>query len=252
MYASPETPPQELRPRVLLVCDRPQEIARWSRLLPGKSMDLIPAGSLDRALEIWSESVPDLALIDVNASQPDGIEICRQLRPEASVPLLVVMDECDEDCQLQAYRAGADDCLVRPFSPALFQAKLDAWLRRSWTVPAEALAELEAGGVHLDPILRAVIFESGRIARLTNLEFRLLSLLMSNPGRALQPDDIVQRVWGFSGGGVESVMLKNVVYRLRKKVEPDPAHPVYLLTEPGLGYRFRKSLKKPGEGTLEE
>ena len=239
MYGLPEPALNGLRPKVLLVCDRPQEIARWARLLPGSSVDLVAADKLDQAFDLWAENIPDLVVIDVNASHPDGIEVCQQLRQEAAVPLIVVFENNDEEYQLQAYRVGADDCLVKPLSPALFLAKLSAWLRRSWTVPTEALAELQAGGVHLDPFRRAVIFESGRYARLTNLEFRLLTLLMSNPGRALEPDEIVQRVWGYTGDADRGVMLKNVVYRLRKKIETDPANPTYLLTEPGLGYRFR-------------
>jgi DNA-binding response OmpR family regulator len=226
------------RPKVLLVCDRPKEVERWKRLLSGGSWQLLATGLLDHVLEIWSENIPDLVVIDVNSPHPDGIEICRQLRQEAAVPLLVVLEAIDEARMLQAYRAGADDCLVRPLNPELLLAKLNAWRRRSWTVPAEVLAELQAGILHLDPIRRMVFFEDGRLARLTNLEFRLLLLLMSNPGRALPVNDIVNRIWGFPGEADGAVMLKNVVYRLRKKIEPDPAHPTYLRTEPGVGYRF--------------
>jgi two-component system KDP operon response regulator KdpE len=236
------------QPKILLVCDRPEETTRWRRLLPGNLHVQVAAGSLDQIFEAWGENIPDLVLIDVQAPRPDEAEICWHLRQEAAVPLLVVFETFDEGRILQAYRAGADDCLVKPLSPELLFAKLNAWRRRSWTVPAEILTEIRSGGVHLDPVRRMAILESGRIARLTNLEFRLLTLLMSNPGRALPAGEIVNRVWGFSGEADGGVMLKNVVYRLRKKIEPDPGNPTYLLTEPGLGYRFSGSKpKEPGE-----
>jgi two-component system, OmpR family, KDP operon response regulator KdpE len=224
--------------KVLLVCDRPEEIQRWMRLLPTSLFELVLAGSIERAFEAWADTIPDLILIDVNGTFPDGTEICRQLRQEAALPLLVVFEAYDEAHQLQAYQAGADDCLVKPLNPSLLLAKLNVWLRRSWMVPAETLAGLSGGGVRLDPIRRAAVFEDGRYVRLTNLELRLLTLLMYNPGRALSTGDIISRVWGFSSDGDKGAMLKNLVYRLRKKIEPDPNHPAYLLTDPGQGYRF--------------
>lgn len=229
------------RPKVLFICDRPDELASWQRILPGDRLELILAATVEEAFANWPEYHPDLIVVDVNDARPDCTETCRRLRQEAAVPLVVLFGNVDEDCLLRAYRAGADDCLVKPVSPPVFLAKLQAWLKRSWAIPLAVLPDLEAGGLRLDMRRRQVIIQGEKVARLTNLEFRLLSLLMSNPDRVLQPEDLVLRVWGFSGGAEAGVILKNLVYRLRKKIEPDPAHPSYLLTEPGLGYRFRKS-----------
>ena len=138
----------------------------------------------------------------------------------------------------EAYQAGVDECVAKPVGPALFLAKVKVWLRRSWTVPAETLEVVQSNDLYLDPYARQVKRASGERVRLTNLEFRLLYLLMKNPGRILESDYIVGLVWGYHGEG-NSHLLKNLVYRLRRKIEPDPNHPLYLHTEPGVGYRFQ-------------
>jgi len=229
-----------LRPKLLLVCDSPEELTRWGRALLGGQLEVILASSVEEAFENWTDHIPDLIVIDVNDDQPDCSEACQLLRQEAAVPLIVLFGRVDDDCLLRAYRAGADDCLVKPVSLAVLQAKLAAWLRRSWAIPVAVLPDLEAGGLRLDMTRHEVVVEGEMAARLTNLEFRLLTLLMSNPGWTLEADDILTRVWGFQGAGTRAV-LKNTVSRLRKKIEPDPAHPTYLLTEPGHGYKFQGS-----------
>jgi DNA-binding response OmpR family regulator len=139
---------------------------------------------------------------------------------------------------VEAYEAGADECIAKPIGLRLGVAKVRAWLRRSWTVPTEALTSLEAGGLRLDPDKRHLELPGGGEIGLTNLELRLLHLLMSHPGQVLGPEVIVDRVWGFESA--DSAVLKNMVYRLRRKIEPDPAHPRYLRTAAG-GYVFQRS-----------
>jgi CheY-like chemotaxis protein len=102
MNALPDPNLEAQRQKVLLVCDRPEEILHWTRLLPNSIVEVIAAGSIDQAFEAWSDAIPDLALIDVQGSFPDGIEVCRQLRREAAIPLLVIFDSFDEARQLQA------------------------------------------------------------------------------------------------------------------------------------------------------
>jgi two-component system, OmpR family, KDP operon response regulator KdpE len=237
MDTSLEPPPNGQRPKVLLICDRLDELASWERSLPADRLDLIPAASVEQAFENWPDQNPDLIVVDVNDEQPDCSETCRQLRQEAAVPLVILFGRVDEDCLLRAYRAGADDCLVKPVSPQVFLAKVNAWLRRSWSLPVAVLPDLEAGGLRLDMRRHEVVVEGEKAVRLTNLEFRLLALFMSYPGWTLEPDEILQRVWGFPSEATRDT-LKNTIRRLRKKIEPDPAHPVYLVTDPGQGYRF--------------
>jgi two-component system KDP operon response regulator KdpE len=228
--------PTRFQPKVLLLCDRPLDAAAWAQALAFHHIDAIQAASADEGLRRWAELIPDLIVIDLPGEA--GLEVCRCLRPEAAIPLLVLLDNVDESTMLQAYRAGADEAMSRTLSIELFLAKVSAWLRRAWTVPVESLNLLETGGLRLDPARREVATPQGGTVRLTNLEFRLLHLLMSNPGWALSPEDILGRVWGHTDYD-STAALKNTVLRLRKKIEPDPARPAYLLTEPGLGYRFR-------------
>lgn len=139
---------------------------------------------------------------------------------------------------LEVYQAGVDECIVKPVSPSLFLAKVGAWLRRSWTIPAEAMEDLQVGDVRLEPARREVAIATGSAVKLTNLEFRLLHLLMTHRGQVLEPDVIIDRVWGYAGSG-DSAALKNVVYRLRRKIEPDPSRPRYIQTVAGEGYTFQ-------------
>jgi two-component system, OmpR family, KDP operon response regulator KdpE len=226
-----------LRPKVLLLCDRPAELARWEQSLPANLLDLILASSLEEAFAHWPENNLDLIIVDVNDARPDCSETCQLLRQESDVPLVVLFAQAGEDCLLRAYKAGADDCLLKPVSLEVLLAKLNAWLHRSWVVPVSVLPDLEASGLRLIPQRHEVIVEGRRAVPLTNLEFRLLTLLMSNAGWTLETEDILTRVWGYGGGSRAG--LKNAIRRLRKKIEPDPANPVYLLTDPGHGYRFR-------------
>ena len=111
-----------------------------------------------------------------------------------------------------------------------------AWLRRSWVMPTDGLESVKVGHYRLVPVLRGMVDPNGHNIRLTNLEFRLLHLLMSRPGYVFPAEEIIQSIWGGYGNG-DHVLLKNVVYRLRKKIEEDPGDPLILKTRPG-GYSF--------------
>jgi DNA-binding response OmpR family regulator len=202
-----------------------------------KGLGVQLATAAEEAVLQWEEHIPELIVIDTLLDL-DGIQATRRLRAETVVPILLLTPRNNEAHILEAYLAGADECAVKPISPALFWAKVRAWLRRAWTVSADSLDCLQAGALRLEPTQRQVIRGEGEVIKLTNLEFRLLHLLMSHSGWVLKTDDIVQRVWGFYGNG-DSSLLKNVVYRLRRKIDPDPQNPRYIHTEAGLGYRFQ-------------
>jgi DNA-binding response OmpR family regulator len=139
---------------------------------------------------------------------------------------------------LEAYAAGVDDVVVKPISPPIFMAKIMAWVRRSLTVPVNSLSMIDSGSHRLDPARRCLIQPDGQEVKLTNLEFHLLHLLMSRLGHVFSVEEIIEVIWGGYGNGDQS-LLKNVVYRLRKKIEADPAHPNLLQTWPG-GYSFHE------------
>ena len=196
------------------------------------------ASSAEEALLLWDRDSFDLIVIDIHTPALDGIDLCKQFRAVAVNPILLLPRRGDESHLLQAYEAGVDECIVRPISARLFLAKVLAWQRRSWTVPTEALDSLQAADVQLDPARRELVTANGVVIKLTNLEFRLLHLLMSHRGCPLDSNLIVERVWGYEGNG-EGALLKNLVYRLRRKIEPDPSQPRYIELVAGEGYAFR-------------
>ena len=231
----------ELQPgvqaKVLVVSDELNTARIWCQILNEKNMDTTLLGSPEETLQVWSEAIPDLVVIDSYSVEFDSISLVRQLREQGVVPIILLTASNNETHVLEAYRAGVDECVIKPVSPALLLAKVKAWLRRTWTMPAESLDVIQVGGLQLDPAKRQVMTDEQQTINLTTLEFRLLHLLMTHPGWVLTTEDIVQKVWGFHGNG-DSNLLKNVVYRLRRKVDPDQGNPRYIHTETGLGYKF--------------
>lgn len=226
--------------RLLLVSDDPETGQIWVYALGQQGLEVVLVSSAEEALDRWGMESFDLIIVDYHALQLDGVDVCRRLRAEAISPILLLTPSGNEAHVLEAYEAGVDECIAKPISPPLFLAKVRAWLRRSWTVPAEGLDNLQAGDFQLDPIRRELVTATGAVIKLTNLELRLLQLLMSHPGQVLESDLIVDRVWGYTGGG-DSVLLKNLVYRLRRKIEPEPSEPSYIETVAGEGYTFHPS-----------
>jgi two-component system response regulator RegX3 len=181
--------------------------------------------------------LPDLIILEDFNAQDEELELCQKLRAETAVPILYLTSKTGEAFFLKTYKTGADECIPLPISPRLFQAKVSAWLRRTQSMPMTALDEVAGGGFRLNPGQRRLATPDGEVLRLTILESRLLFLLMSHAGRVFETETLVERVWGSYGSG-DSVLLKNLVYRLRRKIEPDPGSPRYLLTEASQGYKF--------------
>jgi DNA-binding response OmpR family regulator len=228
-------PSQLMGTRVLLVSDEPDSGRIWAFALQQMGLEVVLTSRSQGALEEWATAGFDLLIVDVHTPKLDGIDLCRQIRAEAVNPILLFSPRDNEAHILEAYRAGVDECVVKPVSPALFLAKVRAWLRRSWTVPVGALDCLQAGALRLDPTRREVLTADGSTVKLSALEFRLLHLLICNQGQVLPSDLIIDRVWSQAGGG-DNTMLKNLVYRLRRKIEPDPGQPCYIQTVAGEGY----------------
>jgi len=136
---------------------------------------------------------------------------------------------------LEAYDAGVDECVIKPISPSIFMAKIAAWSRRSWTEP---MSPRRTNRLRLDPSRRSAINENGEDLRLTNLEFRLLHLLMSRPGYVFKSEDIISTVWGTQRENDQS-LLKNMIYRLRKKLDEEAGETNLIQTWPG-GYSFQE------------
>lgn len=229
---------QMINTKILLLSDNLETAQLWAFGLKQWGPEVTIVGSLEEASETWEKETFDLIIVDLYGQTCDELELCRQLRAIAVNPMLLFTYRGSEPEILAAYQAGVDECIPKPITPPLFMAKVSAWLRRSWTVSTTALETLQAGEFSLDPARRHLIRADGEVIKLTNLEFRLLYLLMRYQGRVIDTNLIVERVWGHSGHG-DSALLKNVVYRLRRKVERDPGQPTILQTVPGEGYIFQ-------------
>ena len=224
-------------PKIFVVCDRTDTAPVWGFILRQQGLVVILETSLDKAVDHWSMEMPDLVVIDIDTTHQDPMVLYKKFRAVSVAPILLFLPAHHETQILAAYAAGVDEVVVKPISPAIFLAKIVAWVRRSWTLPVDGLSLVKAGKHRLDPMRRCLIDPAGLEIKLTNLEFRLLHLLMSRPAFVFSAEDIIQSIWGGFGNG-DQVLLKNVVYRLRRKIEVDPGRPALLQTWQG-GYSFQ-------------
>jgi len=191
------------------------------------------------ALAAYEREEPALVILDVNLPRLSGFEVCRKIREQSPAPggtpvMMLTVRGAEEDV-VQGLDLGADDYLTKPFSPRALLARVRALLRRA---AVEKPAPLVAGDLALDLELQSVAVAGGAPVRLTNLELRLLQLLLANAGHTLPAERLLSHVWGLRGSG-DRQLLKQLVHRLRQKIEADAAHPRYLVTVPGVGYELR-------------
>ena len=189
------------------------------------------------ALQTWQESAPNLVLLDLNLPKLDGLGVCRRLREESDVPIIMLTVRGSDEDVVKGLELGADDYIVKPFSPSQLVARVRAILRRTDTTPPPA--ELTTGQLRLDRARNEVQRPNQPPLRLSPLETRLLEALMLNAGQVLTPEVLLNAVWAAEGG--ERAMLKQLVYRLRNKLEADPSQPTYIETVPGVGYALMDS-----------
>jgi DNA-binding response OmpR family regulator len=194
-----------------------------------------------QALALFADEQPDLVILDVNLPDVSGFDLCRQLRAQASTPIMLLTVRNTEEDEVMGLDLGADDFLTKPFSPRTLLARVRALLRRGETAEAGGRpAPHTAGDLSLDVEDQTVRVAGGPAVRLTALEFRLLQYLLVNAGRTLSAERLTQHVWGFRGAG-DRQRLKQLIHRLRRKLEQDPADPRYLLAVAGTGYVLRPS-----------
>jgi len=225
--------------RVLVVSEDPQLSRSWIAVMQQEfdSLLLGPGDDLSVWLAGW---LPDLVLVDTFRLSPITIELIASIRATITAPILLLCAQEDEIAILQAYQAGADECVAKPVSPVLLLAKISACLRRIQVFLSQSqIDKFSLGGdLIFFPLQRTINNSSGGVVKLTNLECRLLSLLVLYSGRTLSTEYIASRIWGHPVVG-DQILVKNVVYRLRRKIEPDTKHPRYLLTMGDHGYSFQ-------------
>jgi DNA-binding response OmpR family regulator len=202
--------------------------------------EVVIAGDAGSAIRRWLDDRPDFIVLDVNlpgtTDLQDGFAICRRIRAESDVPIILLTVRGEEKDIVYGLEAGADDYILKPFSPRQLVARVQAVMRRSHTTNNARPTTFSAEGLEFNPKLREVSIGEENSKTLTPLETRLLESLMLNAGQALTFDDLISDVWGPGGGTAE--MLRQLVKRLRSKVEKDPANPYYIQNLPGLGYAF--------------
>ena len=197
--------------------------------------DVIQAFDGEAALRRWEAEQPDLIILDVNLPRVDGFTVCRRIRAVAATPIIMLTVRDKEDDIIRGLNLGADDYMAKPFSPRQLVARSLTVLRRAGKTLAPAVRRV--GSLAFDSSRREVRRDDSAPITLTPLESRLLDLLMINAGQILRSETIIDQVWGPEGGDRD--MLRQLVRRLRARIEPDPTRPTFIETVPGLGYGLK-------------
>ncbi|MEV0555649.1 response regulator [Streptomyces sp. NPDC050597] len=223
--------------RVLVVEDDPQLVRALVINMQARQygVDAAPDGAT--ALRLAAARQPDVVLLDLGLPDMDGTDVIKALRGWTKVPILVLSTRRASDEKIAALDAGADDYITKPFSMDELLARLRAAVRRTESVPLTPETTLVTTDDFTIDLLAKKAIRAGRDVRLTPTEWHLLEILVCNPGRLITQRHLLQEVWGASQGN-KTNYLRVYMAHLRRKLEADPAHPRYLITEPGMGYRF--------------
>ena len=223
--------------RILVVDDEPQIRRVLRTSLTTHAYDVRVAADGESALDTFIDWSPNLVITDLSMPNMDGLELCRHIRQISQIPIIVLSVRGEEKTKVEALDVGADDYMTKPFGIEELLARVRAALRRAYaTAETTATTILEAGDFRLD-LEAHVATVKGREIHLTPKEFELLAHLVRHAGKVLTHRALLSSIWG--GNYVEQTeYLRVFVGQLRKKIEPDPSTPRYILTEPWIGYRF--------------
>ncbi len=239
--------------RVLVVDDEPQILRALRINLRVREYDVHVAATGAEALEVAAKYPPDLVILDLGLPDLDGVEVIGGLRGWTNAPIIVLSGRADSTDKVEALDAGADDYITKPFGVEELLARMRAAVRRTGT--AEDLPRVRLGDLVVDLAAKRVTRREAVPAgadgaaaqpddiRLTPTEWHLLEVLLRNPGKLLSRNQLLTEVWG-PGYADATGNLRLYMAQLRRKLEPDPARPRWLITEPGMGYRYQPS---PGE-----
>ena len=227
--------------KILVVDDDLELVGLVGFALRAEDYAVVEASDGAEALLLFQREQPDLVILDINLPNLNGFEVCRRMRAEATTPILMLTARSTEDDHVHGLDQGADDYLTKPFSPQTLLAHVRALLRRSGM---DRPAPLVAGDLRLSLEDRAISVCGGAPIHLTKREFSLLQYLIANPERTLSSERLTSQVWGYTGTD-DRQLLKQVIHRLRQKIEEDPTEPRYLVTVSSAGYLLRPTPKPP-------
>ena len=222
--------------RILLTDDEVPIQRAVAPLLRSRGYEVDVAGSGEDALKIFRSRAPDLIVLDLGLPDIEGTEVCRRMRAESAAPIVILSARGAEADKVSVLDLGADDYVTKPFGPEELLARIRVALRRVFTTDEPPVGRLEVSDLTIDYDRHRVVRSDEEI-RLTPKEFDLLALLARNADRVLTHRAILKAIWGPNAVN-QPEHLWVLMAQLRKKVEPDPAHPRYLLSEPWVGYRF--------------
>jgi DNA-binding response OmpR family regulator len=226
--------------KVLVVDDEPDmlKVITWSLNFQEPDWEVLTASEGEQALELVAQESPDIVLLDVAMPEMNGFEVLQEIRHFSDVPVIVVTVREDEVDKVRGLELGADDYVTKPFGHLELLARIRAVLRRAQSWPLAHEKPFVCDELRVDFVTREVTV-AGRPVTLTNTEYRLLYYLVRNAGRVLTHEMLLAHVWGREYLD-EVDYLRVYIGRLRSKLEPDPGRPRYILTERGMGYRFRR------------
>jgi two-component system response regulator MtrA len=219
----------------IMVVDDDQDLAEMLAIVVnGEGMEVDLVGRGDEVMELFHQSPPDLVLLDLMLPGLDGIEVCKLIRAESMIPIVMLTAKGETTDVVKGLEAGADDYIVKPFQTSELLARIKARLRRVSTAPSST-SKLEFGGVSIDLVAHEVR-RGEKVIALTRLEFDLLLALAREPGRVFTREALLSEVWGYRHSS--DTRLVNVhIQRIRSKIEKDPNQPELVLTVRGVGYR---------------
>jgi len=228
--------------RILVADDDPRQAELIRLYLEREGFSVVVVHDGRAALEQARQRRPDLAVLDVMMPLVDGLDVCRILRHESDIPIVMVTARSTEDDMLLGLDLGADDYITKPFSPRELVARIRTVLRRTQSIDNSG-SVLRIGSLELDPA-RHVVAVGGEPVTITPKEFAVLQALLNEPGRVFTRLQLLEAAFGFNYDGLERTVDVHVL-NLRKKIEPDASSPTYLLTVYGVGYKASDSADVP-------
>ncbi len=220
--------------KILIVDDDADLLALVGFALTQAGYVVVKAPDARTALQRFAAEAPDLAILDINLPDGSGFGICEAIRAQSRIPVMMLTARGEEEDLVRALELGADDYLTKPFSPRTLLARVKALLRRAGL---EAGGAATAGPFSLDLEAHQLRVADGPPVKLTKLETRLIQILIANADHVVSTERLLTHVWGHRGSG-DRQLLKQLVHRLRQKIEADPAEPRWLQTESGAGYKL--------------